>query len=135
MDSKAAQFASVAIGVLIAAFLSLHLLSDFRDSTFEKGRIAGIADAKAYIRFQICLRQQFTDAGAIRTASKVERETAVSSCIELGDWPYAWRTELDGTEGGWRETPDAAQALDESFRMWLWNGGKVQPVRSQLRLD
>lgn len=138
MDNKhiSSPSAYAAVGVLIAvAFLFLHLLSSFKTSTFEKGRTAGIADAKVYIRFQICLRQQFADAKDLAAASKAEQESAIRSCIaaQADNWPYIWRTELDGSEGSWRQTPGAAEALDSSFLIWLWNGGKVQPIRVRIR--
>jgi|688.fasta_scaffold290911_2 hypothetical protein len=124
------------VGALIAvAFLSLHWLLSFKASTFERGREAGIADAKAYIRYQICLRQQFADAKAIAAASKADRETAVRACIARTEWPDPWRTELDPLKGSWRKTPGIAEALDDSFVIWLWNGGKVEPVRDQNRPD
>ena len=70
------------IAAAIALPLSLAGCSGFDGRTYEEGVRDGVAEAKAYIRMEICYRQQFADRSALAAASDAESDAAVKRCME-----------------------------------------------------
>jgi hypothetical protein len=99
---------------------------EFRQETYEDGRRDGIQEAKAYVRHEICLRQQFKDLKALEEASEQQLRQALQNC--QGDWPDGWGNENDMSTGGFADSKEARNALKEPLRRWLWQQGNVQPV-------
>lgn len=99
---------------------------EFRQRTYEDGRRDGIQEAKAYVRREICLRQQFKDLKTLEEASGQQLRQALQKC--QGDWPDGWGNENDMSTGVVSDSQEARSALEEPFRRWLWQQGKVQPI-------